>query len=143
MIASPRCRGETSGKGRSSMDSTVSSTSVLKRGALALGGLLALTVGAGSMQATTLLTPTLVANAAPIAVLGVTCATLTGPPLSPQTVVIRAFPAPAVGHTVTIGIVQTPGLKVTPAAGLVLSSTNNAAGLSFTVNSTAGCSNAF
>jgi uncharacterized protein (TIGR03437 family) len=118
---------------------------LVKRSALALGGLLALTAGAGSMQATvtTLLTSTLVANVAPIAVAGVTCATQTGPPLSPQSVVIRAFPAPAVGHTVTIGVTQTPGLKVTPAAGLVLSSTNNTAGLTFNVNSTAGCSNAF
>ncbi len=122
--------------------SVLSSSALKKRSALALGGLLALTVGAGSMQATTLLTSTLVANSAAIAVAGVTCATQTGPPLSPQSIVIRAFPAPTVGHTITIGVVQTPGLKVTPAAGLVLSSTNNTAGLTFNVNSTAGCSNA-
>ena len=111
------------------MDLSVSRTSLSrKRNPLALGGLLALTVCAGSMQATTLLTTTLVANIAPIAVAGVTCSTLNGPPLVAQTVTIRAFPAPTLTNTVTVGVIQTPGVNVALPAIAVLSATGAVAG---------------
>lgn len=110
-----------------------------------------MTVCAGSMQATTLLTNTLVANVAAMPVAGVTCSTVTGPPLVGQTITIRAFPAPSGTNTVTVGVIQTPGIKVTLPASVVLSlngntsvagSVANATGIVLTVNSTAGCSNA-
>jgi uncharacterized protein (TIGR03437 family) len=125
--------------------------SVLRnKSALALGGLLALTAGAGSIQATTLLsTSATVANVAAMAVTGVTCNTLTGPAGSGQTITIHAVPAPLLTNTITVGIVQTPGIKVTgppimtlSATGAVAGTVSNATGIVLTVNSTAGCSNA-
>ena len=121
-----------------------------KRSFPALAGLFAVTIFAGSMQATTLLsTSATAANVAPIPVAGVTCSTLNGPPLVGQTVTIHAFPAPTGTNTVTVGVVQTPGINVTLPALMILSATgavagsvSNVTGLVLKVNATAGCSNA-
>lgn len=129
-------------------------SSVLKRRiAHGVVGLMALAACTGSMQATTLLsTSATVANSSAMPVTGVTCATQTGPPLVGQTITIHAYPAPTGTNTVTVGVVQTPGIKVTLPASVVLSangtssvagSVANATGIVLTVNATAGCSNAF
>ncbi len=111
-----------------------------RKSALSLGGLLALTLGAGSVQATTYLSASATAATA-LTVTGVTCNTLTGPPATGQTFTVHAFGAPA-GFSIVVGVVQSPGLKVTAPAAVTLTSTTNTAGITFTVNSTAGCSNA-
>lgn len=108
-----------------------------KRIGHAFGGLLALTVCAGSMQAT-ILSSSKTATAA-ITAPGVLCNTLTGPPLSPQSITVYAFPTPAVGTSVTVGVVQIAGLKITPPSPAILTSVTNATGLVFTINSVAGC----
>jgi uncharacterized protein (TIGR03437 family) len=109
-----------------------------KRSAFALAGLLAMTVGAGTMQATSLLSASATATTA-LTAAGVTCNTLTGPPTTGQTVTVHAFPAPTGSNTITVGVVQIAGLKVTPPATVVLSASTNAAGLVFNINSIAGC----
>src|ERR1700735_2721595 len=120
MIASPQCRGETQQEKEGSMDSSV----LKRRIAHGVVGLMALAACAGSMQATTLLsTSATVANVAAIPVAGVTCSTLNGPPLVGQTITIHAVPAPTGTNTVTVGVVQTPGISVSLPASVVLSAT--------------------
>ena len=89
------------------------------------------------------------ANAAAMAVARVTCATLTGPPRSRSNHNHPRVPGPhRPTNTVTVGVIQTPGLKVRAriltlsATGAIAGTTSNVAGIVFTVNSTAGCSNA-
>ena len=122
------------------LSSLVRSSSVLRRRALALGGLLALTVGAGSMQASTFLSA-IAASASALTAPGVVCATVSGPPALAQSFTVHAFGAPN-GFSIVVGAVQIPGLKVTPPAAVILNAATNVAGLVFSVNSTAGCSNA-
>jgi hypothetical protein len=125
------------------MDSSLLRTSVLRTPAgrkpstLLLAGLLALTVCAGNMQAT-LLSASAAATTA-LTAPNVVCNTLTGVPLVGQTFTVHAFPAPTGVNTITVGVVQTAGLKVTPPLAVILSAATNGAGLIFTVNSTAGC----
>ena len=111
-----------------------------KRSALALGGLLALSVGAGSMQASTYLSASASAATA-LTAPGVTCSTQNGPPALGQTFTVHAFGA-AAGYSIVVGVVQTAGLKVTLPAAVTLNATTNTAGIVITVNAAAGCGNA-
>lgn len=108
-----------------------------KRSAMVLGGLLTLTIGAGSMQAS-VLSASATATAA-LTATTVTCNTLTGPPNTGVNVTIHAYPAPTGTHTWTVGFTPIAGIKVTPPANVVLSSANNTAGIVFTINSLPGC----
>src|SRR5580704_14552076 len=123
-------------KGRSSMDLSV----LRRRTILSLGGLLALSIGAGSMQASSYLTASATA-ATPLTATGVTCATLTGPPALPQSITVHAFGAPA-GFSIVVGFTQIAGLQVIPPSPNILSAATNVAGLVFKVNSAPGCGNA-
>jgi uncharacterized protein (TIGR03437 family) len=106
------------------MDSTLG-----KRISLALGGLLVLTLGAGTMKANVL---------SPITAATVTCNTATGPGTA-ATVTVKAATAPSGSATdvVTLGTI-TGALQVTPTSQ-TLTSSNNSAGVSFTVNAPNGC----
>jgi uncharacterized protein (TIGR03437 family) len=111
-----------------------------KQTALALGGLLALSVGAGSLQASSYLSASATA-ATPLTATGVTCATLTGPPALPQSFTLHAFGAPT-GFSIVAGFTQIAGLQVTPPSPNILTAATNVAGLVFKVNSAPGCGNA-
>jgi hypothetical protein len=102
-----------------------------------IGAILALTVGAGSMQATNLLSASATTLTTPTA--SVTCSTLTGPGAS-QSLVIHASGAPT-GFSIVVGVIQTPGVKVTAPAAVILNTTTNTAGLTFTVSAAPGCAN--
>jgi uncharacterized protein (TIGR03437 family) len=111
--------------------------SVLKRRSVqSLGGLLALTACAGSMQAANNLLAYTVSGA-------VTCNTATGPG-SAQTILVKAAPTLASTSNV-ITVTFTPptaaGLVVTAPSAVVLNSANQAAGITFTVNAVPGCVN--
>jgi uncharacterized protein (TIGR03437 family) len=111
-----------------------------RRSSFAFGGLVALTVCAGSMQATTYLSA-LATSASALTSPGVTCSTQNGPPLAGQTFTVHAFGAPS-GYSIVVGVVPVPGLRITPPASVTLTAATNTVGLVFTVNSAAGCSNA-
>ena len=115
--------------------------SVLRKQApLALGGLLALSVCAGSMQASTYLSASAAATTA-LTAPGVTCGTLAGPPALPQSFTVHAFGAPT-GYSIVVSFTQTGGLQVTPPSPNILTAATNTAGLVFKVNAAAGCGNA-
>jgi len=114
--------------------------SVLRKQAPALGGLLALIVCAGSMQASTFLSASATSSTA-LTAAGVTCATLTGPPALPQSFTVHASGAPT-GFSIVVGATQIAGLQVTPPSPNILTAATNTAGLVFKVNSVAGCGNA-
>ncbi len=112
---------------------------------LALGGLLALTVGAGTMHATVLSAS---ATATTALSASITCSTQYGPSTistgtTPVTITIHAFPAPTSTNTITIGVaaVQNAAVKITPNTSSVLTAANNSAGLAFTVSAVPGCAN--
>ncbi len=106
--------------------------------ALVLGGLIALTVGAGSMQANTAyLSASATATSALTA--SITCNTLTGPPSTQATFTVHAYPAPNSSTSYTVGVVQMAGLVVTPPSAVVLNSSTNTTGLVFKVSAAAGC----
>lgn len=95
------------------------------------GALLALTIGAGSLQATNLLTAT-----SPVAL---TCNTATGPGTA-ATIVVK--PVTALTGSATIVVTFTApggGLLVTAPTTTTLSTGNQAAGLSYSVKVAAGC----
>src|SRR5438105_2106137 len=106
--------------------------SVLKfRSAATFGTLLGLTVFAGTMRATNLLTAT-----SPISV---TCSTVTGPGTA-QTITVK--PSPALTGSGTIVVTFTApsgGLVLTAPSVTTLSTANQATGLIYTVNVANGC----
>src|SRR5665213_1193746 len=110
------CRGENhQGKGRSSMDLSVLSSSVLrKRSAQVIGVLLAMTACAGSMRANVLTATTA----------AVTCNTATGPGTA-GTITIKPFPL--LTGSASIVVTFTPpggGLTVTAPTLTTLRTTN-------------------
>ena len=100
-------------------------------GVNALVTLIALTIGAGTMRANTLL------NSSPVVSGTVTCATLTGPG-SAQTITVKPASALSGTSAVTVTFVAVTGLVITPASN-VLTSANSTAGVVFTVNAAPGC----
>jgi large repetitive protein len=115
--------------------------SVLRRRTTsALGGLFALTVCVGSMQASSYLSASASSTTA-LTAPGVTCATLTGPPALPQSFTVHAFGAPA-GFSIVVAATQIGGLQVTAPSPNILTAATNVAGLVFKVNSAPGCGNA-
>src|SRR3979490_2460015 len=101
-----------------------------KHGTGAFVGLLALTVGSGTMKAT-VLTAT-----SPVAV---SCNTATGPG-APGTIVIKPFPLLTGSATIAVTFVAPAGgLTVTAPGTTTLSLANQAAGLSYTINTAGGC----
>lgn len=116
------------------MDLSVIRFSVRKqRSALAIGGLLALTACAGSMQAGV---NSLLAAAVSNPLVGITCSTLAGIGTA-QTITVTPLHANTTSTSVivTLGTIS-PGLTVTPATGTLTSSTTS---LVFTVNAAPGC----
>jgi hypothetical protein len=106
-----------------------------QKGTLALAGLLALTFGAGAMQA---------ANALKIQQTGVTittvalaCSTQTG--TNVQTITVSAVTAPGVGHQYTVTVTTAPahGIVVTAPSPAVITPTNLT--LTYTVANAPGC----
>jgi hypothetical protein len=97
-----------------------------KRGASLVVALLALTAGAGALQA----------NVMTATVSGpVTCSVATGPG-SPATITIKASPALVSPATITVSFNQpSNGLVVTAPASVVLNAANNSTGIVYTVNS--------
>jgi len=112
------------------MDLSVLSSSVLrKRSAQVIGVLLAMTACAGSMRANVLTATTA----------AVTCNTATGPGTA-GTITIKPFPL--LTGSASIVVTFTPpggGLTVTAPTLTTLRTTNQSAGLLYTVNSAAGC----
>src|ERR1700722_685828 len=126
---------KTSRKGRSSMDSSV----FRKRTAHALGGLLALTVCAGTSQAANLLTTT-------NTTIAISCNAATTGPGAAATVVISptAAEVTAIGTSaLSIAVTFTPvaGLTITPASATLAysSGSHSIPAVPFTVNAAAGC----
>ncbi len=105
--------------------------SVLKiHGARAFVALLALTVGAGAIQANLLTATTPVA---------VTCNTATGPG-TVANIVVKPSPALTGSNTIVVSFAAPgAGLVVTAPALQTLSTTNQSAGITYTVNTAAGC----
>jgi uncharacterized protein (TIGR03437 family) len=104
-----------------------------KLSALALGGLLALTFGAGTMRANVL--------AAPVVSGAVTCHTLTGVGAA-QTITVKPTNALSGAATITVtftGGALAAGLVVTPSSGVLNATT--AKTFAFTVNAAPGCAN--
>ena len=120
-------------------------TKLGKQTTLALGGLLALTMCAGSLSAnTSLLSASATASSALTAT--ITCNTQYGPSTTASgttavTLAVHAFPAPTGVNTITIGVVANSAVKMTPNTTSVLTAANNAAGLVFTVAAQPGCAN--
>src|SRR5438067_12122403 len=106
-------------------------SSVLKRrGAGAFAGLLALAIGTGTMQATVLSVTTPVV---------VTCNTATGPGTA-ATIVVKASPALVSPATIAVTFAAPGGgLVVTAPGSTTLNAANNTAGLTYVVNTAAGC----
>ncbi|HTA45101.1 MAG TPA: putative Ig domain-containing protein [Bryobacteraceae bacterium] len=107
-----------------------------RKGAVALGGLLALTFSAGSMRANNLLAYTYTTGSP-----AVTCNTATGAIVT-QTILVKASPSLTGTSTVITVSFTAPGggLTVTPPSGAqTLSSSNQTTGLTFTVGASAGC----
>ncbi len=99
--------------------------------ARALVALLALTAGAGALQAANLLTATVSGP--------VTCSLATGPG-SPATITIKASPALVSPATITVTFnAAGNGLVVTAPGSNVLNAANNSTGIIYTVNSAANC----
>ena len=90
------------------------------------------------MQATSFLSASATATTA-LTAPNVVCSTKNGPLLTAQTITVHAFPAPTGSTTYTVGFVPIGGISVTPPSAVVLSSSTNAAGLVFSINSLAGC----
>jgi len=113
---------------------------------LALGGLLALTMGVGTMHATVLSAS---ASASTALTASIVCNTQYGPSYnssgvlqSAVTITVHAFPVPTGTNTVTIGVVANSAVRITPNGSSTLTASNNTAGLAFTVVAVAGCANA-
>jgi len=106
--------------------------SVLKsRGAGAFAALLALTFGASTIQATNVLTAT--------SSVAVSRSTLTGPG-SAASIVIKPVTALTLSNTLAVSFnAPGSGLVVTAPAITTLSTTNQTAGITFTVNAGPGC----
>jgi uncharacterized protein (TIGR03437 family) len=113
------------------MDSSVSK----KLSALALGGLLALTFGAGTMRASNTLL------AAPVVSGGISCHTLTGVGAA-QTITVKPTTALTGSGAITVtftGAALAAGLVVTPSSTVLNATTNKS--FAFTVNAAPGCNN--
>ena len=103
-----------------------------KRTSLAFAGLLALTVGAATMQAN-VLTAT-----SPVAV---SCSTATGPG-SAATITVKPSSSTTLTTSTAITVTftsPTGGIVVTAPTNNVLSASNQTAGITFTVNTSPGC----
>src|SRR5579872_6060096 len=94
--------------------------------------LFALTIGAGSMRANTLL------NANPTVTGSVTCSTLTGLG-APATVGVKTASALTGTAQVTVTFVPVAGLVITPASIVLTSANSQSAANLFTVNAAPGC----
>jgi uncharacterized protein (TIGR03437 family) len=110
-----------------------------KRSTLAIGGLLALTLCTGRIQAAgnVLQTYNTASPAVAITSVSVSCNTQTGTGAI-QTFIVKALTAPATGHTITVTF--TPpggGLVVVAPSPAVITSTNTP--LTYTVNTAPGC----
>lgn len=110
-----------------------------KRSNWALGGLLAITVCAGSMQASNTLIINQGSSATAVTSVAVSCNTATGTGAT-QTIIIKPVTALTGSNTITVTYSQaspTGGIVVTPPSSAVLSTGTTS--LTYTVNVAAGC----